>query len=82
MPILFEITKVEAYSGFKAEQSPRAFVYKGQKKKVIEILDQWHEGGMDSRRPVITYFKTLTSEGEEYILRYNQTRDCWAIKTC
>ena len=44
MEWVFEDIEVESYSGYKGEESPRAFVHLGKRFEVLEILDRWYEG--------------------------------------
>ena len=74
-----EAVSVACYSGYKANERPRAFVFRGRRHEVSDILDRWYEGGSDPGRPVVDYFKVRTGEGGEYILCYHTLFDRWAI---
>jgi len=64
--------KVDAYTGYKANQRPLAFSL-GEKRMGIEkILDQW-------RGPDHTYFKVVADDANTYILRYSEADDHWDL---
>ncbi len=70
---------VECYSGHKINERPRSFVFGGRRYEVAEIIDRWYEGGSGPDRPVLDYFKIGTSDGEEFLLRYNSLFDAWSV---
>jgi hypothetical protein len=39
--------QVEAYSGYKANERPVAFIFHGRRWEISEILDRWYEGGVN-----------------------------------
>lgn len=73
------VIKVECHSGFKANERPVAFTYQAQRREIQEIVDRWYEGGLDSSRPVIDYFKVKTTDGNVYLLRYQSELDAWSL---
>jgi hypothetical protein len=66
------IVRVFFYEGYKAEETPRAFLLGGRRIEVEEILDRWR--GEDHE-----YVKLAGSDGSHYILRYDCGRDEWEI---
>lgn len=72
--------QVECYSGFKANERPVAFTYQGERREIQEIADRWHEGGLDSSRPIIDYFKVRATDGKIYFLRYQSELDAWSLR--
>ncbi len=56
--------RVEAYSGYKADQRPLCFYLRDRKYQVEEVLDQWY--GPDD-----TYFRVRAEDGNIYILRHS-----------
>lgn len=70
---------VECYSGHKVNERPLAFVFKGRRYEVREIVDRWYEGGRNADRPVQDYFRIRTSCREEFLLRYNSLFDAWSV---
>ena len=67
--------QVETYSGYKADERPLRFIWKGCRFEVTEIADGWY--GPDHE-----YFKVRADDGNTYILRH-QTQgedvNAWAI---
>ena len=55
--------EVECYSGYRADERPVAFTYKGRRWEVAEILDRWYEGSRDPKAPGLDYFKVKTRQG-------------------
>jgi len=76
----YEEIQVECYSGYKANERPVAFTYEGHRLAIQEIVDCWHEGGLDASRPVIDYFKVRTTDGKVYLLRYLSLFDVWSMR--
>ncbi len=76
----FEKIKVYTRDEYKGAQEPVAFVWRGRRFEVVEILDRWYEGRMDSTRLPLSYFKVKTGEGERYILRYHEFFRAWGIR--
>jgi hypothetical protein len=76
----YERIKVECYSGYKANERPIAFIFQGARWEVQEIIDRWYEGGHESSRPKISYFKVRTTEGQAFIIRYQSLFDAWSIQ--
>ncbi len=74
-----DTVEVECYSGCKVNERPVAFIYKGTRWEVAEILDRWYEGSRDSKAARLDYFKVKTRQGEEFILRYSRLFDGWGI---
>ena len=71
--------QVEAYSGYKANERPVAFIFHGRRWEISEILDRWYEGGVNPEQPVVDYFKVKTRDGSVFILRYEADSDIWSI---
>ncbi len=65
--------KVSAYSGYRAEEKPRRFEYKGEEISVSEIIYQWRdEDGWG--------FVVIGDDEKKYRLKYIQTDDCWTVE--
>lgn len=75
----FEKISVQAYSGYKVNERPESFTYRGRQYQVIEIIDRWYEGGGGPTQ--LDYFKVITDDQQEYILRYNSLFDAWSMLT-
>jgi hypothetical protein len=75
----YERIQVRCYSGYRVNERPASFVYKGREHLVEEIVDRWYEGDQSPGRPAMNYFKVHTTAGDEFILRYNGLFDAWAV---
>jgi len=64
--------KVNAYSGYKANEKPLSFIMDEVKIEVLEIIDRWY--GVES-----DYFKLLGSDGLVYILKWRRLPDVWFV---
>jgi hypothetical protein len=76
---VWEEIKVECYSGYKGEESPRAFIYLEKRYEISEILDRWYEGGLDPTALRHDYFKVKTAEGEVFLIRYTPRFQSWTL---
>lgn len=76
----YERIRVECHSGYKANEYPIAFTFQGRRWDVTEILDRWYEGGVESERLAIDYFRVKTSEDKVFILMYAGHLDEWFIR--
>jgi hypothetical protein len=67
--------QVETYSGYKADERPKAFSLGRQRLEVTEVTDQWYD-------PNSIYFRVSASDGNMYILRHNQdpSADSWTLE--
>ena len=74
----FVRVQVEAYSGYRANERPRAFTLEGRRYEAAEIADRWYQGGRSARDQKLDYFKVRTAEGREFILRYDALFDAWS----
>jgi hypothetical protein len=72
--------QVECYSGYKADERPVAFTYQGERWEIQEVVDRWYEGGLDSSKPVIDYFKVRAIDCNIYFLRYQRELDAWSLR--
>ena len=75
----YEKIFVECRSGYKVNEYPVAFDFKGGRKEVTEILDRWYQGGLDPETQTIDYFKVKTDDGSTFILMYAGHLDQWFI---
>ena len=77
--MLYERIHVECHSGYKLNEYPVTFEYQNRRWEITEIVDRWYEGGYDSTRPALYYFKVQTSEGKPFILRYDPLFEKWYL---
>lgn len=64
--------RVECYSGYKGEETPRRLIIGEQVIGVVKILDQW-------LAPDHRYFKVEGDDDSMYIVRYDMTSLQWDI---
>ncbi len=64
--------KVECYAGYKADQHPLRFYLGDDWLTVQEVEDRWYS-------PYATYFRVRASDGNLYILRHDEDKDCWTL---
>jgi hypothetical protein len=66
--------RVDAYSGYKANERPRQFVLDEEIHEIATVLDQWYE-------PSATYFKVQITDRKTYLLRYDEEADEWTLQS-
>jgi len=66
------IVKVNAYSGYKADERPLSFLIGDLKIEIIKIIDQWTGPDHD-------YFRVLGDDGKSYTMAHDRERDTWHI---
>ncbi len=64
--------EVECYSGYRAEETPRALCIRERRVEVVEVLNRW-------LTPDHHYFKLRGDDGVTYIVRYDEARDQWEL---
>ena len=71
--------QVKCYAGYKADESPRRFLWQNRRIEIREITDRWHQGAGDPEWPVADYFKVLTDDRQEYLLKHDIETDEWHL---
>lgn len=79
MVLNFIPIRVECYSGHKADESPRRFLWKGQWIEMREIVDRWYQGDRDPEWPIADYFKVTDAAGRPHLLRHDRESDEWYL---
>ena len=64
--------RVICYEGYRAEETPRAFLLGERRLDVTGVLDRWR--GEDHE-----YVKLAASDGNRYVLRYDCDADEWEM---
>lgn len=64
--------RVEAYAGYKGEETPRAFTVDGTRLEVQTVVDRWYT-------ETHSYFRVLASNGHRYVLRYEWDVMRWEL---
>ena len=65
--------QVSCYSGYKANERPMQFTFRGRTLMVHEILDRWY--GINHN-----YFKLLADDHKIYLIRYDRDDDLWSLE--
>jgi len=71
-----ERVEVSAYSGYRGEETPRAFKWRGTRVEVAEISSRWAEEGVgngDTKRG----FRLIGTDGVAYSLIYDEQTQEW-----
>ena len=63
---------VEAYAGYKGEETPRAFTLEGSRLLVSEIVARWYT-------ETHSYFRVCASDQHRYVLRYDLDKMSWEL---
>jgi hypothetical protein len=66
---------VEAYAGYKGEETPRAFMVEGSRLLVSEIVARWYT-------ETHSYFRISASDQHRYVLRYDLDNMSWELVMC
>lgn len=64
--------KVECYSGYRSEETPRRIIFGKRQVEVVQILDRW-------LAPDHRYFKLLGDDDAKYIIRHDNCRWEWEL---
>lgn len=73
-----ERIEVEAYSGYKAEEKPRAFVFHGQSHRVCDIERVWHQEDLQGKRKI--FFKVRAEDGRVYEISHDEVAEEWFLE--
>jgi len=65
--------QVSCYSGYKADERPIQFTFRGRKLTVLELLDRWYG-------PDHSYFKVVAHDNRIYLIRYDHDDDLWTME--
>jgi hypothetical protein len=57
-----EKIKVIAYSGYRGEESPKAFILRGQRIEIVGVQERWVEERLDDKESK-RFFKVEGSDG-------------------
>ena len=64
--------RVECYSGYKADESPRKLILASRALDIVAIEDRWYSPGA-------TYFRVSVTGGDRYVLRHQEAQDVWSL---
>jgi hypothetical protein len=71
--------QVESYSGSKADETPRRFVWEGRVIEVQEVVDRWYQVESLPAWPRADYFKVQSDDGSQYLLKHDLESDEWYL---
>ncbi len=63
---------VEAYAGYKGEETPRAFTHDGRRRRIEDVVARWYTEGH-------SYFRVRADDGYAYVLRYDLEQLVWEL---
>jgi hypothetical protein len=70
---------VDCYSGYKADEYPRKFIWDHIDFEIIGIIDRWYEGYRNSARQTVHYFKVKTELKGCFLLKHEMEKDRWFL---
>lgn len=70
--------EVIAYSGYRADQSPRSFTLEGIEHPVAEVLSRWREES-EKERGRTDFFEVTTTDGAKHVLGHEADTDRWFL---
>jgi hypothetical protein len=65
---------VDVYSGYRANERPQRFTVDEEVYEIASIEEQW-------RSPEGMFFKVRSTEGKQYLLRYDEHADRWTLQS-
>ncbi len=68
--------EVVSYSGYRGEETPRAFFLGSVRVGVVEILERWKEQRV-AEKSIKRYFKAKGDDGLVYTLCYDEQENVW-----
>ena len=71
--------RVQAYSGYQADESPRRFLWNDQWIEVDGVEDRWYQADRDPEWPMADYFKVLGDDGRRYLIKHDRESDEWYL---
>jgi len=71
-----EKIRVLAYSGYRGEETPRAFMLDDRRTEVVEIQESWTEEGIRDRSTK-RFFKVKGSDGAIHKIFYDEKTAEW-----
>ena len=69
--------EVVSYSGYRGEETPRAFFLSSGRVEVVEVLKRWKEQRV-AERGVKSYFRVKGDDGLLYNLCYDEREKEWS----
>ena len=76
-----EPIKVACYSGYKGEERPVAFVWRGKRIQIVEIRNRWYEQGIEAGRGTRSFFQVRAPDNRVYLIFQDQLSGEWFLET-
>lgn len=70
--------RVECYSGYKADEQPRAVHLAGERLEVDGIVDRWYQGGTAPGEPAAAYYK-LRVGLRTLVVKHDRQQHAWFL---
>ena len=71
---------VETYSGYKADETPRAFFHRGRRYLIEEVTDRWYQAPADPTLASANYFKVRATDGSVFIIKRDNESQTWFLQ--
>ena len=71
---------VESHSGYKVDEYPKCFYREGKRFDILEITDRWYQTDRDPESPAADYFKVITADDGEFLIKHEITTDQWYLQ--
>jgi hypothetical protein len=69
--------ETECYSGYKVDEYPKRFYRDNEKFEIEEVTDRWYQGDRNPEFPVSNYFKIITTDRKQFIIKHDLESDRW-----
>ncbi|HNR40648.1 MAG TPA: hypothetical protein PKL65_00320 [Bacteroidales bacterium] len=78
MPTLIPII-VTTLPDCNSDECPVSLFWQGRNYTIREITDRWYQGNANPEYPVADYFRVMTVEGRQFILKHETLKDAWYL---
>jgi hypothetical protein len=72
--------QVECYAGYRADETPRRFLFERVWVEVEEVVDRWYQVESLPESPRAEYFKVRGADQQVYLLKHDQEGDIWFLR--
>lgn len=72
--------QVESHSGYKADEYPRCFYWYGKRYDISQITDRWYQADSDPKYPAANYFKVITADDGQFLIKHEIASDQWYLQ--
>jgi hypothetical protein len=71
--------RVESYSGYRNDETPRSFIWNDRRYDIVDIIDRWYQADRNPAVPTSDYFKVRTSDALLCIIRLDRQSSAWHL---